>query len=200
MDIAFTPAVKAIQSAKGSRQAYAKVEARGGFATEVTEDLGGFLAQIDTAFLATANADGQPYIQHRGGAKGFIRVLDNHTIGFLELGGNKQYVTTGNLTENDRVCLFLIDYATRQRVKVWGTARTVPVTPELATQLGPTPRGSRVEHAVLITVSAWDINCPQHIPVKIDADDVRALVERYESRIASLEAELGTVSIPSTLK
>jgi uncharacterized protein len=188
-DVAFSDAVKRVQTERGSRAAYARVEANGGFNVEITEDLVAFLAQIDSAFLGTASADGQPYIQHRGGAKGFLRALDEHTIGFVDFSGNRQFVTTGNLTENDRVCLFLIDYATRQRIKVWGTARVVPVTPELLAALGPVPPKARAERVVLITVTAWDINCPQHIPVKVAAEDVVPVVRRLEARIAELEAE-----------
>ena len=188
-DVAFTPAVKRIQAERGSRAAYAKVEARGGFRTEITDDLREFLAGIDTAFLATASADGQPYVQHRGGPKGFIRALDEHTLAFPDLAGNRQYVSTGNLSENDRFCLFLIDYAQRARVKVWGTAKVVAATPELVAQLGPVPAKARVEQVLVLTVGAWDINCPQHIPLKLDAEDVAAAVERLQARIAQLEAE-----------
>jgi predicted pyridoxine 5'-phosphate oxidase superfamily flavin-nucleotide-binding protein len=187
-DIAFSPAVKQVQAERGSRAAYARVEAHGGFASEVDDDLRAFLAEIDTAFLATASKDGQPYIQHRGGPKGFIRALDDHTLGFVDFAGNRQYISTGNLGENDRVCLFLIDYATRGRVKVWGTARVVPATPELVALLRADR--SKIEQVIVVTVSAWDLNCPQHIPQKLDAADVaNALVVR-NARIAELEAEL----------
>lgn len=125
-DVAFSPAVKQVQHERGSRAAYSRMERDGGFETEVTESLRAFLAQVDTGFLATASAEGQPYIQHRGGPRGFIRALDSHTLGFVDFVGNRQYISTGNLTENARVCLFLIDYARQRRVKVWGTARTVP--------------------------------------------------------------------------
>ena len=189
-DIAFSPTVKDVQAERGSRTAYARVERGGGFETEVTGDLAGFLAEIDTAFLATANADGQPYVQHRGGPRGFIRPLDDHTLGFLDFAGNKQYVSTGNLRENPRVCLFLIDYARRRRIKVWGTARTVPATPELLTALALPGYRSRVEQVVLVTVTAWDVNCPQHIPQKLDATEVAGLVDGLRARIAELEAEL----------
>lgn len=156
----------------------------------VTDELRDFLAQIDTAFLATASADGEPYVQHRGGPKGFIRALDDETLGFLDLAGNRQYLTVGNLRENDRVLLFLIDYARRRRVKVWGTARIAELTDELRAVLS-VPRG-RPERAILITVTRWDINCPAHIPQKLDATDVRAAIERYEARIAELEQQLAT--------
>ena len=189
-DIAFSAAVKAVQAERGSRTAYARVERGGGFETEITGDLAGFLAEIDTAFLATASADGQPYVQHRGGPRGFIRVLDDHTLGFLDFAGNKQYVSTGNLRENPRVCLFLIDYARRRRIKVWGTARTVPASPELLAALALPGYRARVEQVVLVTVTAWDVNCPQHIPQKLDATEVAGLVDGLRARIAELEAEL----------
>jgi uncharacterized protein len=165
----FTKAVERVQEERGSRAAYAR---RGDFESIVTDDLRAFLATIDTAFLATASADGQPYIQHRGGPKGFIRAIDDHTLAFVDLVGNRQYISTGNLTENPKVCLFLIDYATRQRVKVWGTARMVPLADAPAGL--PIPR--KAEQVFLLTVTAWDINCPQHIPQKFDADVVERLL------------------------
>jgi predicted pyridoxine 5'-phosphate oxidase superfamily flavin-nucleotide-binding protein len=188
-DIAFTATVKRLQSERGSRAAYARLEQQGGFATTVDDELRAFLATIDTAFLASASADGQPYVQHRGGPKGFIRALDDATLGFVDFAGNRQYVTTGNLLENDRVCLFLIDYARRRRVKVWGTARVVPASDELLAQLMPEGHRARPEQVVLVTVRAWDVNCPQHIPQKLDAADVAATVERLEARIAELERD-----------
>jgi predicted pyridoxine 5'-phosphate oxidase superfamily flavin-nucleotide-binding protein len=188
-DIAFSDAVKAVQQERGSRAAYAKVERAGGFRTDVDDELADFLTEIDTAFLATASADGQPYIQHRGGPKGFIRVLDDRTLGFADFAGNRQYISTGNLRENDRVCLFLIDYPTRRRVKVWGRARTVPATPELVGKLAQPGYRAKIEQVVLITVEAWDINCPQHIPQKLDAADVARAIETLQARIAELEAK-----------
>ena len=155
----------------------------------VTDKLRAFLAQIDTAFLATASADGQPYVQHRGGPKGFIRALDDDTLGFLDLAGNRQYLSVGNLRENDRVCLFLIDYARRQRVKVWGTASVAPLTDELLQRLA-VPGRVRPERAILIRVQRWDINCPAHIPHKLDAQLVEQAIARYQARITELEAQL----------
>jgi predicted pyridoxine 5'-phosphate oxidase superfamily flavin-nucleotide-binding protein len=188
-DVAFSPAVKRVQEERGSRRAYRRVEEGGGFATIVDDELRGFLAEIDTAYLATASADGQPYIQHRGGPKGFLRALDDETIGFVDFAGNKQYVSTGNLRENDRVCLFLMDYAHRRRVKVWGRARVVEATDELLAALMPEGYRARPEQVVLVTVSAWDVNCPQHIPQKLDAGEVAEAVGRLQARIAELEAE-----------
>jgi predicted pyridoxine 5'-phosphate oxidase superfamily flavin-nucleotide-binding protein len=192
-DVAFSPAVKLIQTQRGSRKVYARVEAGSGFASEITDDLRAFLAEIDTAFIATASAAGQPYVQHRGGPKGFIRALDDHTLAFVDFVGNRQFISTGNLADNDRICLFLIDYAQRRRVKIWGTARVVPATPELVAQLGAPGYRARPEQVMLVTVTAWDVNCPQHIPQKIDLADVEAAIARtvapLQARIATLEAE-----------
>lgn len=188
-DVAFSPAVKAIQARRGSRSAYARQEESGGFETEVNGDLRDFLAQIETAFLATASKDGQPYVQHRGGPRGFIRAVDERTLGFIDFAGNKQYVSTGNLSENDRVCLFLIDYSARRRVKIWGRARTVPVTQALLKTLMPEGYRARPEQVVFLTVEAWDVNCPQHIPQKLDAAEVAEAVNKLRARVAELEAE-----------
>jgi hypothetical protein len=191
-DVAFTPRVKAIQQERGSRSAYARMEARGGFRTQITPDLVAFLGEVDTAFLATANAQGQPYAQHRGGPPGFIRVVDEHTIGFADFSGNRQYVTTGNLADNDRAFLFLIDYAHRRRVKIWGTARVVQ-DPELIARLMPVDYEARPEQAVLFTVDAWDINCPQHIPRKVDATLAATALARLEAERDRLAEENATL-------
>ncbi len=188
-DIAFTPRIKAIQAERGSRANYARMEERGGFRTELTEDLAQFLERVDTAFLATANAAGQPYAQHRGGPKGFIKILGVRTLGFADYKGNRQYVTTGNLAENDRAFLFLMDYANRRRVKFWGRARVVADDDALVERLMPEAYEARPEQAILFDVEAWDINCPQHIPQKIDAGDVGQVLLQMQARIAKLEEE-----------
>jgi predicted pyridoxine 5'-phosphate oxidase superfamily flavin-nucleotide-binding protein len=188
-DVAFTPAVKAVQAARGSRAAYAGIEAEGGFHTAISEDLAAFLATVDTAYLATANAQGQPYAQHRGGPKGFIRVVGEHTLGFADFAGNRQYVTTGNLAENEKAFLFLMDYANRRRIKLWGRARVVEGDAALMAGLAPQGYRARPEQVILFDVGAWDVNCPQHIPQKFDAADVAAAIGRLEARIATLEAE-----------
>ena len=187
-DVAFTPAVKAVQERKGSRAAYRRVEERGGWRTKVTPDLAAFLAERDSAYLATASLAGQPYIQHRGGPKGFIRVLDDETLAFADFSGNRQYITTGNLAENDRAYLFLMDYARRRRVKIWGRAKVVEDA-ETVAKLMPADYAARPEQAIVFTVEAWDTNCPQHIPQKFDAADVAATVHKLQARIAELEAE-----------
>jgi predicted pyridoxine 5'-phosphate oxidase superfamily flavin-nucleotide-binding protein len=191
-DIAFTPTIKAIQAARGSRAAYAKMEAHGGFRTDLDEDLAVFLEGVDTAYLATANAAGQPYAQHRGGPKGFIRVLGPRTIGWADYAGNRQYVSTGNLAENEKAFLFLMDYAQRRRIKLWGRAR-MSDDPAMIARLTPVGYRARSEQALLFDVEAWDINCPQHIPQKIDAADVATALAQRDARIVELEAELAAL-------
>jgi uncharacterized protein len=189
-DVAFTPAVKAVQTRKGSREAYADVEARGGWRTGIDENLAAFLAQANSLYFATASADGQPYIQHRGGPKGFIRVLDKNTLAFADYGGNRQYITQGNLSENPKAYIFVMDYAHRRRVKIWGNARVVDDDPALLQSLMPQGYKARPEQVILFRVAAWDTNCPQHIPQKFDAADVAAALASRDARIAELEAEL----------
>jgi len=189
-DVAFTPAVKALQQRKGSRGGYRRMEEKGGWETTVTPELAAFLAERDSFFLATASADGQPYIQHRGGAAGFLRVIDEHTLGFADFRGNQQYVSLGNLSENPKAYLFLIDYARRQRIKIWGTARVVEDDPALIERLRPEGYAGTPEQAILFQIAAWDANCPQHIPQLIAAKDVAAALAERDRRILVLEAEL----------
>jgi predicted pyridoxine 5'-phosphate oxidase superfamily flavin-nucleotide-binding protein len=189
-DVAFTPAVKAIQARKGSRDAYARVEQNGGWRTEIDQNLTAFLADTNSFYMATATADGQPYIQHRGGPKGFIKILDKNTIAFADYSGNRQYITQGNLTENAKAHIFVMDYARRRRVKIWGEARVVDDDPALLKSLMPAGYKARPEQVIIFKIAAWDTNCPQHIPQKFDAADVAAALATRDARIAELEAEL----------
>ncbi|TPL43187.1 pyridoxamine 5'-phosphate oxidase family protein [Mesorhizobium sp. B2-4-6] len=189
-DVAFTPTVKAIQVRKGSRDSYARVEQRGGWRATITADLAAFVEAQTSVFLATANAEGQPYIQHRGGPAGFLKVLDEHRIGFADFSGNRQFITQGNLEDNDQAFLFLIDYMLRQRIKIWGRAGVVENDPELTARLMPPDYKARPEQAILFTVTAWDANCPQHIPQRFEAADVAAALAERDRRIAGLEQEI----------
>jgi uncharacterized protein len=192
-DVAFSPAVKAIQARKGSREAYAHVEARGGWRTEIDDNLAAFLADANSLYFATASADGQPYIQHRGGPKGFVKILDKTTLAFADYSGNRQYITQGNLSENPKAHIFLMDYAHRRRVKIWGEARAVDDDPALLQSLMPKGYRARPEQVIVFRISAWDTNCAQHIPQKFDAADVAAALAARDARIAELEAELAAL-------
>jgi hypothetical protein len=189
-DIAFTPTVKAIQQRKGSRQSYARMEEAGSWETQFSDEIVAFIEAQTSVFLATANALGQPYIQHRGGPPGFLRVLDDRTLGFVDFVGNRQYITLGNLAENPKAHLFLIDYVHRRRVKIWGEARVVEGDDELTARLMPPSYRARASQVILFTLVAWDANCPQHIPQRLDAADVKAAIDDRDRRIAALEAEV----------
>lgn len=189
-DIAFTPAVKAIQKQKGSRGNYSRMEQNGGWETTVTDDLAEYLAGLDMFYLGTSNAEGQPYIQYRGGPPGFLKVIDEHTLGFADFGGNRQYLTLGNLSENPKAFLFLMDYANSRRVKVWGEARVVENDPALIGRLQDPAYAARVERAILFTVKAWDVNCPQHIHKRYSQRQFAPVIDTLQRRIEQLEAEL----------
>ena len=195
-DVGFTPAVKEIQSRKGSRSGYEEMEKKGGWRTRVDDVLSGFLAGQRSVFLASVSSEGAPYIQHRGGPPGFVKVIDDKTLGFVDYRGNRQYITQGNLAGNNKVHLFLMDYMNRRRIKIWGKARIVEGDEKLLEELMPEGYKARPEQVVLIELIAWDINCPQHIPQRFEADDVaRALkerddeIERLNARIEELSAK-----------
>jgi predicted pyridoxine 5'-phosphate oxidase superfamily flavin-nucleotide-binding protein len=189
-DVAFTSSVKAQQTRMGSRRAYAHMEEGSGWQTRLTPELAEFIAARNSIYLATANAAGQPYIQHRGGPPGFLVMLDEQTFGFADFAGNKQYITLGNLQENAKAHVFLMDYAHRRRIKIWGELSAVEGDAALNERLKPAGYKARVERVMLIKVAAWDVNCPQHIPQKIDAEDVTAALAQRDARIAELEAEV----------
>lgn len=189
-DVAFSPSVKAVQMRKGSRRAYSRMEEGGSWETRITPDLAAFIAAQRSVFLATANLAGQPYMQHRGGPPGFLRVVDEHTLAFADFVGNRQYITLGNLADNPKAQLFLIDYTARRRVKIWGEARVVEGDQDLVTSLMPENYRARPEQSIVFTVTAWDSNCPQHIPRRYEEADVKALLAARDRRIEELEAEL----------
>jgi uncharacterized protein len=207
-DVAFTPTVKAIQSAKGSREAYAKMELHGGWETDITTELAHFIAEQDMFFLGTANADGQPYIQHRGGPAGFLKVLDKHTLAFADFGGNQQYITLGNLQDNPKAFIFLMDYINRVRIKLWGTARVIePSTGDGELTVDGAPDGSTEfskllerlvdpeynadpQRIIVFNVTAWDRNCPQHIHRRYPQSMIAPLVDHLKGHIAALEKQV----------
>ena len=189
-DIAFTPSVKTIQNEKGSRGGYARMERGEGWQASVTPDLAEYIADLDMFYLGTANPEGQPYIQYRGGSPGFLKVIDEHTLGFADFGGNRQYITLGNLSENSKAFLFLMDYANSRRVKVWGTARVVEGDATLEKRLRDPAYPGKVERVILFTVEAWDVNCQQHIHQRFSQRQIAPVVEQLQTRIAELEAEV----------
>jgi predicted pyridoxine 5'-phosphate oxidase superfamily flavin-nucleotide-binding protein len=192
-DVAFSPAVKAVQERMGSRRGYASMEARGSWSDTITPDLASFIAERDSFYLGTASATGQPYIQHRGGPPGFLKVLDDRTLGFADYSGNRQYISVGNLSENDRAFIFLMDYPNRRRVKIWGRAKVVDDDDDLLQRLAANEAGARVERAFLFHIDAWDVNCPNHITPRFTAGQLEPLVEQLRARIRQLEAELATL-------
>ena len=189
-DIAFSPAVKAQQERLGSRAGYARMEGKGGWQDKVTDDLAAFLAERDSFYLASASADGQPYIQHRGGPKGFLKVLDEKRLAFADFKGNRQYITLGNLSENSRAFIFLMDYANRRRIKIWGRAEFVEGDPALLEELLDPAYGGKPERAIVFHIEAWDVNCPQHIVRRYAEEDVAGAINKLQARIVELEAEV----------
>jgi uncharacterized protein len=189
-DIAFTPAVKGIQSAKGSRSSYAHMERGGSWETTITPELEAFLADLDMFYLGTASAQGQPYIQYRGGSPGFLRKVDERTLGFADFGGNRQYITLGNLSENPQAFIFLMDYTHSRRIKLWGKARVVENDPTLLEALRDVAYPGKVERAILFEIEAWDVNCPQHIHKRFSQRQIAPVIEQLQGRIAELEAQL----------
>lgn len=189
-DIVFTPAVKARQEEYGSRAGYAKFESTRGWESRVTPVLAEFIAAQTSMYMATANVQGQPYMQHRGGPQGFLHVLDEQTLAFADYAGNKQYITAGNLDENPKAQLFLMDYANAQRVKIWGEAKVVTGDQDLIARVSSPDYAARVERVIVFTIKAWDANCPKHIPKLVKVEDVLPAIQARDHKIADLEARL----------
>ncbi|MEM1242145.1 MAG: pyridoxamine 5'-phosphate oxidase family protein [Cyanobacteria bacterium P01_H01_bin.26] len=193
-DIAFTPGVQAAQTQRGSRETYERYTAKAPANDTITPELAEFIAQMDGSYLGTVSSNGYPYVQFRGGPPGFLKVLDNKTIGFADFSGNVQYITVGNLSENDRAFLFLMDYRHRRRFKLWGRARYVEDDPALIEQLRLPDYPAKIERAVLFTIEAFSQNCPQHIPIRYSEDDLKTKIDAatapLQARIAELENRL----------
>jgi predicted pyridoxine 5'-phosphate oxidase superfamily flavin-nucleotide-binding protein len=193
-DVAFSPSVKAVQARRGSREAFARMEEeRGGWRTAITADMAAFVGEVRSFYLATASADGQPYVQHRGGPPGFLKVLDEHTLAFADFKGNRQYITSGNLAENPRAQMFIMDYAQRRRLKIWGRARIVEDDDALLARLWPEGYKARPEQVIVFEVDAWDTNCAQHIPQLCAAEDVARTILQFQARIRELEEDVAAL-------
>ena len=189
-DIAFTETVKQLQTRNGSREAYAGMEARGGWSDRITPPLAEFISRQNSFYLATVNAEGQPYIQHRGGPRGFLKPIDEHTLAMADFRGNRQFISQGNLLDSGKAFIFLMDYANRRRIKIWGEARMIEGDDALLQAVMPEGYTAVPERVLLFRVSAWDPNCPQHIPRKIDADEVDSMLAERDREIAELKAEI----------
>lgn len=195
-DIAFTPAVKAAQEARGSRSAYAKMEQRGGWKDEITPALEEFVAEREFFYLGTANADGQPYIQHRGGPRGFIKVIDSKTLAVADYVGNAQYISLGNLNENDKAFVFLMDYPNRYRVKIWGTAEFIENDPALLARVADPDYQASPQRVLVFHLTAWDVNCTQHIQPRYTIEEMQPFVGALRERVSELEANCGPIASP----
>ncbi len=189
-DIVFTKAVKEIQEQLGSRKSYAVMEERGSWQTQIDSSLEHFITNIDSFYFGTANGEGQPYIQHRGGPMGFLKVLDNKHLAFADFSGNRQYISIGNLAENNKCTIFLMDYPNRTRIKIWGTAAVVDDDAELLKSLSDATYRSRVERAIIFTVAALDVNCPQHIQPRFTKEQLDPILNPLKERITELETIL----------
>lgn len=189
VDVAFTPSVRAAQQRKGSRQIYASME----MGQQIDPRLAQFIAHVRSFYIATASEQGQPYIQHRGGPPGFLRVMGPTTLAIADYSGNRQFITTGNLAENAKAFIFLMDYAGRQRVKIWGRATVIEDDAALGAELMPQHYHAQFEQVIRFEVEAWDSNCPQHIPKLVFADDVAHVLAVRDARIARLEEELAAL-------
>jgi predicted pyridoxine 5'-phosphate oxidase superfamily flavin-nucleotide-binding protein len=191
-DIAFTPTVKQLQDRHGSRSAYARGEQiPEPYNHELSADETRFIEARDSFYMATVGETGWPYIQHRGGPAGFVRVLDAHTLGFADFRGNRQYISVGNLQTDDRVSMFFMDYPRKTRLKLLGRARAVdPEDTDLLNRLSVPGYAARVERGLLVTVEGFDWNCPQHITERFTIEEVRTLSAPLLKRIADLEAQL----------
>jgi len=189
IDTAFSPAVRAVQQRKGSGDACDRLA----MGKDITEGLAQFIATRTSFYLASASADGQPYIQHRGGPAGFLRVLDKTTLAFADFRGNRQYISIGNFSENPKAFIFLMDYPNRRRIKIWGRIRVVEDDPALLASLLTDGYRARPEQAMVFEIAAWDMNCPQHIPPFMPPHEVTAALAARDGRIAALEAELAAL-------
>lgn len=192
--LAFTEPIKALQERYGSRQTYARVEKQTRF-DGLTDDDMAFIADRDSFYLASFGENGFPYIQHRGGPKGFLHVIDPTTLGFVDFSGNKQYISVGNIQTHPQVSLILVDYPRQARLKIYATAEVVELTdrPDLLSQLDPADYKHKPERILLLHVEAVDWNCPQHITPRYTTDEISAALAPQREYIAKLEAEIAAL-------
>ncbi len=189
-NVAFSPTVRATQERLGSRPTYARMEQLAGWQSAINPDLERFIAERDSFYLGTVSADGQPYVQHRGGPKGLLKVIDEHTLAFADFGGNRQYISMGNLEDNPKAFIFLMDYPNRRRIKIWGRAEVVEDDQALLRQLADPDYKATPERVFRFRVEAWDVNCRQHITRRFTEEDIGPEMKELRNRVAQLEGEL----------
>ncbi|VXD24471.1 pyridoxamine 5'-phosphate oxidase family protein [Planktothrix paucivesiculata] len=186
-EIAFTPEVEAAQELRGSRQTYQRYIANGDANDTITPKIQDLIDQLDGFYLGTVGSNGYPYIQFRGGKPGFLKVMNEKTLGFADFSGNVQYISVGNLSGNNKAFLFLMDYRHRQRIKIWGKAEYIEGDPVLIAQLKMPNDPSEIERAIIFHVEAISENCPQHIPIRYSEAEVEAMITPLQTRIVELE-------------
>ncbi|GJM25405.1 MAG: pyridoxamine 5'-phosphate oxidase [Phycisphaerae bacterium] len=189
-DIAFSPSVKSVQEKLGSRKSYARMEQMAGWNGTITSPAAAFIAETDMFFLATVNAENQPYVQRRGGPKGFLKVLNENTLGFADYSGNRQYISVGNLDDNPKACIYMMNFVDGQRIKIWGRAEIVEADDTLRQKLVDPDYGAKVERCVLFHVEAWDANCKKYSTPRFTQEEIQPIVQPLRNRIAALEAEV----------
>lgn len=193
-EIAFTPKVKEAQTRYGSRQMYANFVKQGITEDVLTDKEIEFIKARDSFYMGTVASNGYPYIQFRGGAMGFLKIIDDKTLGFADFKGNLQYISVGNLTENNRVFLFLMDYAHRRRLKIWGRGEVIDTDSELLGELTVADYPAAVERGIVINIDAMSWNCRQHIPLKYSEAEVAATTAPLKAKIEELETKLARLT------
>jgi uncharacterized protein len=193
--IAFTPAVKAIQAKMGSRENYERFVERGAENNSITPELSEFISEMDGFYLGTLSSNGYPYIQFRGGKAGFLKILNPKTLGFADFRGNLQYISVGNLSENDKTFLFLMDYRNRRRLKILGRARIVEDDPAMLERVRDKDYSAIVERAIVFEIEGWDWNCPQHIPNRYSEAEMQNNIDYYKAKILALEEIVASLRI-----
>lgn len=196
-DAAYTDAIRAVQQRLGSRTINEHMSQDRAERTTVTPDLAAFIERMDMLYLGTASQAGRPYIQYRGGPVGFLKVVDERTLGFADYAGNRQYISLGNLAENPQAFIFLMDYVNAQRVKLWGTARVVEDDHALLQRLADPGYRGKPERVILFTIAAWDPNCPRHIHQRYPAAVIAPMIQQLQSRVAALEERLRAAGLPT---
>jgi hypothetical protein len=188
LDIASTPSVRAAQRAMGSDRVYGNFKGDRSF-DKFTPNEAAFIAARDSFYMATVSETGWPYVQHRGGPQGFLKVVDEKTVAFADYRGNRQYISVGNLAAEARAALILVDYPARARLKIYAHIEAVPIDDDLAALVAEPDYSAKPERVFVLRLAAFDWNCPQHITPRFTEAEVTAAMAPLHDRLTSLEAE-----------